>query len=144
MEKQKGTKTFFERLVFSSRVFSGSAHAFILAIVVVMIWLALGPILHFSDTWQLMVNTLTSVVTFLMVFLIQRSQNKDSEIIHLKLNELIASLDGPSNRMINTENMSEEELKILSKYFIHLGEMAVVQEKDFSETHSVAEEDDLH
>lgn len=139
MIKQKCTKTFFEKLVLSSRVFSGSVQAFVLAIVTVLVWMALGPILHFSDTWQLLVNTLTSVVTFLMVFLIQRSQNKDSEVIHLKLNELIASLDGPSNRLIDTENMSEEELKILSKYFIHLGEIATVQEKDFSKTHSFAE-----
>lgn len=143
MTKPKCTKTFFEKLVGYSRVFSGSAQAFAFAIITMLIWLALGPFLHYSDTWQLIVNSFTSVITFLMVFLIQRSQNKDSEVIHLKLNELIASLDGPSNRMINTENMSEEELKILSKYFIHLGEMATVQEKDLSETHAITEADDL-
>ncbi len=97
----------------------------------------------YSDTWQLVINTGTTVVTFLMVFLIQRSQNKDSRAVHLKLNELVASLQGPSNRLINVENLSEHELKQLSLFYQKLSEMAA-KEKDLSASHSIEEAEQLH
>src|SRR6266542_4395411 len=96
---------------------TGSSGAFALAAGTILVWATTGPIFHFSDTWQLVINTGTTIVTFLMVFLIQRAQNKDSRAIHLKLNELIASLKGPSNRLIDVEELAEEEIKILSNYF---------------------------
>src|SRR6266850_7251921 len=85
----------------------GSPGAFLLALASIVCWALLGPLFHFSDTWQLVINTSTTIVTFLMVFLIQRSQNKDSHAIHLKLNELVAAMSGASNRLINVEGMTE-------------------------------------
>src|SRR4051794_31844947 len=82
---------------------SGSSAAFALAVLVIVLWLVTGPLFGFSDTWQLVINTGTTIVTFLMVFLIQRSQNKDAHAMHLKLNELVAALKGASNRLINAE-----------------------------------------
>ena len=90
---------------------TGSTMAFSLACLVVVVWAATGPLFGFSDTWQLVINTGTTVVTFLMVFLIQRSQNKDSLAIQLKLNELVAAVSGASNRLIDCEDMNEEELQ---------------------------------
>ena len=81
------------------------------AVGVVIVWALLGPVFHFSDTWQLVINTGTTIVTFLMVFLIQRSQNKDSLAIHLKLNEIVAVLQGASNRLINVEDLTEQEVR---------------------------------
>src|ERR1700690_1981269 len=91
---------------------SGSSAAFALACLIIVIWLISGPFFGFSDTWQLVINTGTTIVTFLMVFLIQRSQNKDSQAIHLKLNELVAAMIGASNRLINVEGLTEEEIKV--------------------------------
>src|SRR5262245_26999214 len=85
---------------------SGTTSAFLLAVAVIVVWIATGPIFHFSDTWQLVINTGTTIVTFLMVFLIQRTQNKDSRAIHLKLNELVAAMQGASNRLINVESLT--------------------------------------
>src|SRR5213083_313353 len=82
---------------------TGSAPAFLLACLVIIVWLVTGPIFHFSDTWQLVINTGTTIITFLMVFLIQRSQNKDALALQLKLNEVLAALEGASNRLINVE-----------------------------------------
>ena len=78
---------------------------------------AVGPLFRFSDTWQLVINTGTTIITFLMVFLIQRAQNKDSLAIHLKLNELVAALEGASNRLIDVEDLSEAELKVLRRFY---------------------------
>ena len=94
---------------------SGSGSGFASAISVVLVWALLGPVFAYSDTWQLVINTGTTVVTFLMVFLIQRSQNKDALAIHLKLNELVAAMKGASNRLIDVEAMSEQELHILGR-----------------------------
>jgi low affinity Fe/Cu permease len=102
-----------------------------------------GPFFEFSDTWQLVINTGTTIITFLMVFLIQRAQNKDSQAIHLKLNELVASLKGPSNRLIDVEDLSEEELKTLSSYYQALSTLAK-KEKDLSVSHSIEEAEGLH
>ncbi|MBP7810005.1 MAG: low affinity iron permease family protein [Bacteroidia bacterium] len=133
----------FERISYYCTVFTGSTSAFIIASVIILAWLITGPLFDFSDTWQLVINTGTTIVTFLMVFLIQRAQNKDSKAVHLKLNELIASLKGPSNRLINVEELNEEEIRILSNYFQRLSEMAK-KEQDLSQSHSIEEAQELH
>ncbi|MCE3255780.1 MAG: hypothetical protein K0R25_1274 [Rickettsiaceae bacterium] len=140
---KKNKMSDIEKLAVFSGKFAGSTPAFITALLAIIIWLMLGPFFNYSDTWQLVINTTTSIVTFLMVFLIQRSQNKDSSAIHLKLNELIASLKGPSNRLVDVEHMSEEELRILSKYFTRLSKMAS-KERDISESHSIEKAKDLN
>lgn len=106
---------------------SGSSAAFALAFGIVIIWAATGPIFDFSNTWQLVINTGTTIVTFLMVFLIQRAQNKDGLAIQLKLNELIAALRGASNRLINVEDLSEDEVKQLHDRYATLAQ--VVKER---------------
>ncbi len=133
----------FESISRSATVFTGTTLAFITALIIIIGWLISGPLFDFSDTWQLAINTGTTIITFLMVFLIQRTQNKDSQAIHLKLNELIASLNGPSNRLIDVENLNEEELKILSSYFHKLSTMAK-KESDLSQSHSIEEAEELH
>jgi low affinity Fe/Cu permease len=95
----------------------GSRWAFVLAIGVIVVWALTGPIFHFSDTWQLIINTGTTIVTFLMVFLIQNTQNRDAKAIHLKLNELIHAVDKAKNQMIDVEKLSELELEELSKTY---------------------------
>ncbi len=102
---------------FARRVteWAGTSWAFASAITVVVVWAVSGPYYHFSDTWQLVINTGTTIITFLMVFLIQRSQNKDSLAIHLKLNEVVAALEGASNRLISIEDLTEDEIRILAR-----------------------------
>jgi low affinity Fe/Cu permease len=96
----------------------------------------IGPIFKYSDTWQLIINTGTTIVTFLMVFLIQKSQNKDSKAIHLKLNEILASHEGSSNRMVDIEDLTEEELDQLHKFYVKLSDLAE-KEDDLTCTHSI-------
>jgi low affinity Fe/Cu permease len=122
---------------------SGSTSAFLLAVGVVVIWAALGPLLAFSTTWQLVINTGTTIVTFLMVFLIQRSQNKDSRAVHIKLNELVAAMNGASNRMIDVESLSEQELAILHRHYIELAKLADA-ESNVTASHSVEEARNRH
>ena len=136
-------RNLFEKLAGAVSKFTGTTTAFILALLVIALWIITGPLFNFSDTWQLVINTGTTIVTFLMVFLIQRSQNKDSHAIHLKLNELVASLKGPSNRLIDVEDLSETDLKILSNYYRRLSEVAK-KEHDLSVSHSIEEADELH
>lgn len=133
----------FERTARKATQLSGTTGVFIAAVLVIVVWLVSGPIFHYSDTWQLVINTGTTVITFLMVFLIQRMQNKDSMAIHLKLNELVASLTGPSNRLINAEDLSEEELLMLSDYYKTLAELAH-KEKNLAVSHSIEEAVRLH
>jgi low affinity Fe/Cu permease len=138
------TKTnLFERLAHRATTFSGSTLAFMIAFFTIIMWIITGPYFKFSDTWQLVINTSTTIVTFLMVFLIQRMQNKDSRAIHLKLNELVAALNGPSNRLIDVENLSEQELEILGSYYSKLAEMSR-KEKTLSVSHSIEEAVQLH
>ena len=106
---------------------SGSSSAFALAVAVIIIWAASGPYFHYSDTWQLVVNTGTTIVTFLMVFLIQRSQNKDARAVHLKLNELVAALQGASNRLINVEDLTEAEVQALHQRYERLVQSSVTE-----------------
>ncbi|MDZ4679206.1 MAG: low affinity iron permease family protein [Saprospiraceae bacterium] len=122
---------------------SGSSIAFIVAFSIILVWLATGPLFNYSDTWQLVINTGTTIITFLMVFLIQRSQNKDSIAIHIKLNELVVAHKYASNRLVSIEDISEHELKILQKYYKHLAEI-IMQELSIEESHSILEANRLH
>jgi low affinity Fe/Cu permease len=114
--------TFFRRFSAMAAGAVGSASAFVLALLTVLAWAITGPIFHYSDTWQLVINTATTVVTFLMVFLIQNTQNRDAKAIHLKLDELIRAVHGARNRMVNVEDMTDEELALLQKQFHRLNE----------------------
>ena len=122
---------------------TGSSWAFALAAIVIVAWLVTGPLFHFSDTWQLVINTGTTIVTFLMVFLVQRSQNRDGLAIQLKLNELVAALQGASNRLIDVEDLTEAELKILHAHYQRLVEMARA-DQDMTASHSVDEAENRH
>jgi len=95
----------------------GSKWAFALAVATIVVWAVMGPYFHYSDTWQLVVNTATTVVTFLIVFLIQNTQNRDARAIHLKLDEIIRAIRAANNGMINIEALSDEELQVLSDQF---------------------------
>lgn len=140
---KKNNTGLFEKISHYCTEFAGSTPAFIIALFVILAWIITGPIFNFSDTWQLVINTGTTIITFLMVFLIQRAQNKDSKAVHLKLNELIASLKGPSNRLVDAEDLNEEEIETLHKFYVHLNEMAK-KEKDLSVSHSIEEAGQLH
>jgi low affinity Fe/Cu permease len=122
---------------------TGSSTAFIIAITVIIIWGVTGPIFKYSDTWQLVINTGTTIVTFLMVFLIQKSQNKDSKAVHLKLNELLASHQGASNRMVDIEDITENELDQLHKFYVQLSDLAA-KEDDMTCTHSIDAAEENH
>ena len=126
------------RFATAAATWTGSTSAFILAVLVILVWGVTGPLFHYSDTWQLVINTGTTIVTFLMVFLIQRAQNKDSLAIQLKLNELVAAVDGASNRLIAVEGLTEEELHVLDIHYKRLAEMAK-SEGSVTESHSVEE-----
>jgi low affinity Fe/Cu permease len=113
-----------ESLSHKATLWSGSSWAFLIAILLTIAWLATGPLFAFSDTWQLVMNTFTSIVTFLMVFLIQRSQNKDALAMQVKLNELIAAMKGASNRLIDVENLCEADVRELHERYQKLATRA--------------------
>jgi len=145
-QKQKGKKNLhhiFE--VFSNKVTNaaGSTFAFITALSLVLIWAVTGPIFHFSEAWQMVINTGTTIITFLMVFLIQKSQNKDSLAVQLKLNELVAAHEFASNRLVDVECMTEDELKVIKKYYRHLSE-ATKKEENLQQSHSIDEAQQQH
>jgi low affinity Fe/Cu permease len=117
---------------------TGSSTAFILAMSVVLLWAATGPLFHFSETWQLVINTGTTIITFLMVFVIQKAQNKESLAVQLKLNELIAATKGASNRLVSVENLSEQELQVLCEHYSAMAELTK-QASDLLKSHSVEE-----
>jgi low affinity Fe/Cu permease len=129
---------FFARLARLATDWSGTTAALFVAVLLIVVWAASYPLWDNFDTWQLVINTLTTIITFLMVFLIQRAQNKDSHAIHLKLNELVAAIEGASNRLINAENLTEEELKTLHLHYSKLLELARKDEQ-ITECHSVEE-----
>src|SRR5678809_778144 len=133
-----GVSEALEGLAGRVTAWTGGSWAFAVALATIVVWAVTGPVFRFSDTWQLVVNTGTTVVTFLMVFLIQRSQNKDSLAIHIKLNEIVAALEGASNRLIDAESLSEDELRTLEKYYSELSKLAE-KEGNINETHSVEE-----
>ncbi len=106
---------------------TGHPKSFILAVAVILIWIVTGPYFHFSDTWQLVINTGTTIVTFLMVFLIQNTQNRDSHAMQLKLDELIRSVEGAHNSLLDIEELTEEELLEIKKRYAHLANEAILQ-----------------
>jgi len=112
-----------ERVSLWATEWSGRSEALVGSVVICVLWASAGPFLGFSDTWQLVINTLTSVVTFVMVFLIQRAQNKASLAVQLKLNEVVAALRGASNRLIAVEELSEEELRVLHGRYQQLADL---------------------
>ena len=134
---------FFERFASKATQAAGSSWAFISALAVVIIWVVTGPLFEYSDTWQLVINTGTTIITFLMVFLIQKSQNKDSLAMQIKLNELIAVNKKASNRLLNVEDLTEAELHALHRFFGKLAEKAK-EEAILSESHSIDEAEDIH
>lgn len=135
-----------ERFSHWTTTWVGSSWAFILALGITILWLVTGPIFHYSDTWQLMMNTVSSIVTFLMVFLLQRSQNKDSAAMQVKLDELLAAHKGASNRLISVEDLSEKEVQDLHERYQELcktarrGEKATAPVSIENERGSVAKE----
>jgi low affinity Fe/Cu permease len=122
---------------------TGTTTAFIIAASVVVLWGLTGPLFHYSDTWQLVINTSTTIVTFLMVFLIQRSQNKEALAVQLKLNEIVAAIEGASNRLISVEDLSEADLEILHAHYRELAKLAA-SARDMKESHSIEEAQARH
>ena len=149
MPKQ-GKPSFMKRLSEAMGKFSlkvtdaaGTSWAFCGALAVIVVWAASGPFFGFSETWQLLINSCTTIVTFLMVFLIQRSQNKETKALEMKLNELVAAMAGASNHLIDVEDASEEELATLQKHYRQLAKLAD-KETDITCSHSVEEAGNRH
>ena len=128
----------FDRFALYITRVSGSSTAFILAMSIVLVWAATGPLFNYSETWQLVINTGTTIITFLMVFVIQKAQNKESLAVQLKLNELIAATKGASNRLVSVENLSEQELNVLCEHYGAMAELTK-QASDLLKSHSVEE-----
>lgn len=127
LKEQEASRDFFCVVSDAFRVFArrssnvlGSPWAFVMAILVIVVWAATGPTFHFSDTWQLIINTGTTIVTFLMVFIIQNTQNRDAKAVHLKLDEIIRAIKGARNELVDLEELSDEELKKLEEQFRRL------------------------
>lgn len=137
-ESVKSSANIFEKMSARITRTAGSAGAFFTALTIIIVWAITGPLFGYSDTWQLFINTGTTIVTFLMVFLIQQSQNKDTVAIHIKLNELIACNEKASNRLIDAEDLSDEEIRLLKDFYVKLSEMSA-KNKDLYSTHSLDE-----
>ena len=135
--------SWFTRLAKSTSRLAGRPLSFALAAAIIAAWLLTGPLFGFSDTWQLVINTGTTIVTFLMVFLIQRAQNKDALAIQLKLNELVAAVKGASNRLIDVEDLGEDELRTLHQFYAKLAVLAK-NECSIEETHSLHQAGERH
>lgn len=132
----KSDSSIFERFSNWATKFTGSSYAFLGAVAIVVIWAGSGPIFKYSETWQLVINTGTTIITFLMVFLIQKSQNKDSKAIQIKLNELIAANEKASNRIVDIEELTEKELDQLHCYYEKLAHFAK-DDADIHTSHSI-------
>lgn len=143
VQNKPGFRVRFENMARRLTKATGSSWAFLIALFVIIIWIVTGPIFNFSNTWQLVINTGTTVITFLMVFIIQQSQNKDSLALQLKLNELIASNKSASNRLIDIEDLTQDELEVLKKFYVQLSFLAK-RDKDLFSSHSVDEAFDVH
>jgi low affinity Fe/Cu permease len=141
--KQGGIGRAVEQFSGEVTCWAGSTAAFAVACLIIVAWAATGPIFGFSNTWQLVINTGTTIVTFLMVFLIQRTQNKESRAIHLKLNELVAAMEGASNRLIDIEDLNEDELTALHRHYAELVAMAR-NDATLTHSHSVEEAQERH
>ena len=122
METEKHSKNHFETFATKVTRATGSTPAFFSALGLIIIWLVTGPFFNYSETWQLIINTGTTIITFLMVFLIQNMQNRDAKAIHLKLDELIRAMKGARNNLVMLENLSEEELAALEAQFTRLAQ----------------------
>lgn len=140
---EKGLSRIFDRIATAVTRSAGRPAAFITAAVFIIVWACTGPLFDFSTTWQLIINTGTTIITFLMVFIIQQSQNKDTLALQLKLNELIACNEKASNRLIEIEDLTEEELIVLKKFYIKLSALAE-KENDLHASHSIDEADNFH
>lgn len=143
VREKRGLSTRFQKFAAKTTRITGSPTAFFVALLVILIWGITGPFFHYSDTWQLVINTGTTIITFLMVFLIQQSQNKDSMALQLKLNELIACEERASNRLIDVEDLTQEELEVLKKFYVKLADLAK-SANDLHTSHSVDDADSLH
>jgi len=141
--QQRKFTTWFEKISSKITVACGSPPAVICAVLVVVAWALTGPIFDFSETWQLVINTGTTIITFIMVFIIQHSQNKDSTAVQMKLNELLAANESASNRLVNSEDLSQEELMLLKKFYKRLSELSKKENNLFT-SHSVDEAEDNH
>jgi low affinity Fe/Cu permease len=128
----------FEKISSKITKATGSPSAVLIVCMVIIVWALTGPFFHYSDTWQLLINTSTTIVTFIMVFIIQHSQNKDTVAIQLKLNELIATNNKASNRLVNIEELTEEELTTLKEFYVTLAKLSA-KEKDIFKSHSIDE-----
>ncbi len=115
----------FRRFAHTVAAASGSPFAFVAAVVIILVWVVTGPIYHYSNTWQLVINTGTTIITFLMVFLIQNTQNRDSQVVQLKLNELIRAVRSARNDLVDLEELSDEELHRLQEQFAEFHRRAV-------------------
>jgi low affinity Fe/Cu permease len=142
-KKKHSFRNTFERISNKITKATGSSTAFLIAGLLIIVWAVTGPLFNFSDTWQLVINTTTTIITFLMVFIIQQSQNKDTVALQLKLNELIAASKGASNRLIDIEDLTEEELFALKKFYVTLSKLAE-KENDVFATHSIEEASAWH
>lgn len=143
MKNKKNQSSGFDKFASVVCKATGSTPAFTTAFGIVVVWAISGPFFDFSETWQLVINTGTTIITFLMVFLIQKAQNKDSLAIQLKLNELVASSQYSSNSLVDIENMTEEEMEIVQKYYRKLSALAK-KEESIHTSHSLDEADDQH
>lgn len=141
--RKAGFSAKFETIANKITRLAGSSIAFLVAVILILLWGITGPIFHYSDTWQLVINTSTTIITFLMVFVIQQSQNKDSMALQLKLNELIASNEAASNRLIDIEDITQEELDVLKNFYVKLATLAKKENELFS-SHSIDEAADIH
>ncbi len=142
-KKQNSLSGRLERFSQKATHATGTSMAFALALGTIIVWGVTGPLFQFSNTWQLVINTGTTIVTFLMVFLIQRTQNKDSLAVHLKLNEIVAAIEGASNRLIDVEDLTEDEIATLHKHYQKLSSMSKKDVK-LGESHSIEEATQRH
>lgn len=132
-DKSPGTgklNHFFGRAARSAAIVMGTPWSFLLAVLTIVLWAIAGPLFGFSDTWQLVINTATTIVTFLMVFLIQNTQNRDAKAMHLKLDELIRALKSARNRMIDIESLADEDLKQLEEKFRRIRAESIEKHRD--------------
>lgn len=136
-------RSYFEKFASSVTKAAGTTYAFMLAFGLVLLWALMGPAFDYSESWQMVINTGTTIITFLMVFLIQKSQNKDSLAIQLKLNELVAAHELASNRLVDVENMTEDELRVIQKYYTKLSDFTK-QEETLHQSHSIDEAHEQH
>lgn len=140
---KKANQKKFEKITTMATKFSGSPGVVLAAFLLILVWALTGPFFDFSEIWQLVINSTTTVITFLMVFIIQHSQNKDTMAIQMKLNELLASQREANNQLINIEDLTEEELEKIKKHFDKLAELSKSQEQ-IHQSHSLEEAEARH